>query len=257
MQRKKRSPIWRLPSDDFNSLVRSSKTINEVLAFFGLRNKGGNYRTLRTRAVQEGIELPVATSQRHLRIRPKIPLEEILVDGRNCSSSHLRNRLIKEGVFEDRCSECGQIPEWKGKSLTMVLDHRDGDHANNKLENLRLLCPNCNSQTPTFAGRNKKERKNCVRCGKVVSYRRKRCAVCSGEFSTRPRFHRRKVVRPLKEELAAMLRVKTMVAVAAEYAVSDKVVAKWCKAYGIETPKRGTRKQLYCSGFHVGMDATL
>jgi Zn finger protein HypA/HybF involved in hydrogenase expression len=70
-------------------------------------------------------------------------------------SNHLKRRLIKEGLLVNRCSECDSLPEWRGKPLTMVLDHRNGDNTDNRLENLRLLCPNCNSQQATFAGRNR------------------------------------------------------------------------------------------------------
>jgi len=54
----------------------------------------------------------------------------------------------------DICSECGQTSEWHGKKLQLHLDHADGHRTNNKIENLRLMCPNCHSQTETYAGRN-------------------------------------------------------------------------------------------------------
>jgi hypothetical protein len=68
---------------------------------------------------------------------------------------------LKEGVFVEVCDECEQGKLWNGKSLALQLDHIDGD-SSNVLENLRLLCPNCHSQTDTFAGRGKalKKRKS-------------------------------------------------------------------------------------------------
>jgi len=66
----------------------------------------------------------------------------------------LRNRLIKENIFPYECSECG-IKEWNQKPISLQLDHIDGNNHNHKLKNLRLLCPNCHSQTETFCGKNK------------------------------------------------------------------------------------------------------
>ena len=66
----------------------------------------------------------------------------------------LKNRLLKEGIFENKCQECG-IEEWNGLALSMHLDHKDGDCHNHKLENLQILCPNCHSQTNTYCGKNK------------------------------------------------------------------------------------------------------
>lgn len=67
----------------------------------------------------------------------------------------LKNRLIKEGIFENKCSICG-ISKWNGKDLKCELDHIDGDRTNHKKGNLRMLCPNCHSQTSTFRSRNRK-----------------------------------------------------------------------------------------------------
>ena len=67
--------------------------------------------------------------------------------------THLRNRLVREGLLAPRCALCG-INTWLGKPLSLELDHLNGRSKDNRLENLRLLCPNCHSQTETFSGRN-------------------------------------------------------------------------------------------------------
>lgn len=83
-----------------------------------------------------------------------IPLEEVLVENSTYSRYNLKKRLLKAGFMPYVCGECGRGPEWNGKPLTLVLDHKNGVNNDNRAENLRYLCPNCNSQMPTFAGRN-------------------------------------------------------------------------------------------------------
>lgn len=65
----------------------------------------------------------------------------------------LKNRLLKEGVLENKCSVCG-ITDWNGKELNMELDHIDGNRSNHKIKNLRMICPNCHAQTPTYRSKN-------------------------------------------------------------------------------------------------------
>jgi transposase-like protein len=82
-----------------------------------------------------------------------IPLHTLLVLGRPTNRGHLKARLLAEGLKEDRCEECG-IADWQGKPLNMQLHHVNGSGTDNRLENLRLLCANCHSQTDTYGGRN-------------------------------------------------------------------------------------------------------
>ena len=83
----------------------------------------------------------------------RIPLEELLVVGRETARNHLKSRLIQAGLMENRCGRCG-ITEWMGEPLTMALHHINGIGCDNRLENLLLLCPNCHAQTNNFAGKN-------------------------------------------------------------------------------------------------------
>jgi HNH endonuclease len=83
----------------------------------------------------------------------KMSWNELLVVGRRTNRSHLKLRLLREGLKENRCERCG-ISEWQGKPLSMQLHHINGDGLDNRLENLELICANCHSQTDTYGGRN-------------------------------------------------------------------------------------------------------
>jgi hypothetical protein len=111
------------------------------------------------------LNLPIITIWRRLKklgltcSTPKnslksIPLSEIL-DGKHpyYQTFKLNKRLIKEKILEDKCSICG-IKEWNGKKINMHLDHINGISSDHVLSNLRLVCPNCHSQTETYCGKN-------------------------------------------------------------------------------------------------------
>lgn len=80
--------------------------------------------------------------------------DEVFVLGSKISRRHVKRRLEK--LIPYVCNECGQGPEWNGKKLVLQLEHKNGINNDNRLENLCFLCPNCHSQTETYAGRGSK-----------------------------------------------------------------------------------------------------
>ena len=229
--RQKRSPIWKISRNELEELVSQSQTIGDVLSFFGMKNHGSNYKTLKNRLDADGIDSKKFSGNfGHGLLKPFIPLEQVLTDNSNYNRGLLKKRLLKSGMLENKCSKCGQEPFWNGEKLVMVLDHINGVNNDHRWENLRLLCPNCNSQTSTFCGRNSRMRNSCGICGKRVAKGTSCCRKCNaGE----PRPSRRKVIRPTAEQLAKDIAEMNWVALGKKYGVSDNAVRKWARAYSL------------------------
>ncbi len=89
--------------------------------------------------------------------KPIIPIQKILVKNSDYQSFKLKNRLLKSGLIEAVCEECGWAKRSEDGRLPLELDHINGNHRDNRLVNLRILCPNCHSLKPTHRGRNIKK----------------------------------------------------------------------------------------------------
>lgn len=146
--------------EEFVTTVKTSLSIREVLNKLGVVTAGGNYKVFYQRVKRLNLDISHFTGQAHLKYKThnwaiKQPIEEILIKNSTYTSSYsLKNRLLKEQLIINQCSFCF-ITSWNDKPLSLHLDHIDGNHSNNEIINLRLLCPNCHSQTETYCGKNK------------------------------------------------------------------------------------------------------
>ena len=136
------------------ALVASSTTLADVLRGLGLKPAGGNYATIKYYIKLMDLSTEHFAGQAHtkgkrLGPRPKVPLEEVLVQGRPTNTSHLKDRLVSLGMIDYVCVKCGAL-DWLGQPLSLHFDHINGDRNDNRLVNLRLLCPTCHSQTETY-----------------------------------------------------------------------------------------------------------
>jgi hypothetical protein len=144
--------------DDIVTAVASSYTFANVLRLLGVQPKGGNYATLRRAIARLGLDVSHFKGQAWskgltLPASRRRPLDEVLVADNFADSNRLRKRLVAAGLKQTRCEICG-LSEWNGAPIPLELDHVNGRRDDNRLENLRLVCPNCHAQTSTYRGKN-------------------------------------------------------------------------------------------------------
>ena len=151
------SKIYQVSDLDFIKIVKNANTYSDCLRALGLGTKGGSSTDILKRRITE-LECDIShfgTSTEKRNYQAKYDLDEILIDNSTYANlSCLKNRLIKENRLEYKCSKCG-ISDWQGLPLSLHLDHKNGKNNDHRIENLRFLCPNCHSQTDTYAGKNK------------------------------------------------------------------------------------------------------
>ena len=138
--------------------VAESKSIAEVCRRLGISPRGGNYRTIHRRIAQLRLNTSHFTGQGWRKgsthpITPARPLSECLTADSTYQTSKLRIRLVREGFKEHRCEGCG-LDQWLGQAIPLELEHTNGVSTDHRLENLKLLCPNCHALTPTYRARN-------------------------------------------------------------------------------------------------------
>lgn len=141
--------------------VKTSFSYRAVLLKLGLVPAGGNYRQVQGRIASLSLETNHFTGERwnvgqtyHTKSRPSI--ETLLVKNSDTQSYKLKQRLYEEGLKQPECELCGWAGTASDGRIPVELDHINGDRRDNRLENLRILCPNCHSLQTTHRGKNKK-----------------------------------------------------------------------------------------------------
>lgn len=143
--------------EELLKLIDESKTFAEFMRKLGYEShKGASSTYLRNYLKENGIDISKFSKNNIYNFsHPKSELKDVLISGSTYTNlNSLKNRILREGILEYKCDECG-ITEWNGKPITLQLDHINGDNRDHRIENLRLLCPNCHSQTETYSRKKK------------------------------------------------------------------------------------------------------
>lgn len=262
--------------EQFIEAVKTSNTIRETLGKLGLQMSGGNYYSFYKTLKRLNITINhfnglAGRSPAAPFVKSK--LSDILIENSSFSSTHhLKHRLYKENLLKEECSICG-IKNWQGVLLSFHLDHINGEHTDNRIENLRILCPNCHSQTQTYSGKKligKYFTNHCKSCNKLIRSARVRCKECLTEqrykgatksvkapakdcidcgkkfqsinercFGCIGRLNPTKISWPSKEELEKLVWEQPSSTLGKLLGISDVAIKKRCRRLGISKPPRG------------------
>lgn len=154
-----RQRSWTL--SQLKKAVKNSRSYRQILNCLGLREAGGNYAQIKKYVKEYNLDIT------HLKGRawnkglkgigkPRRLLKDILVQDSDFQSYKLKNRLIKEGLKLPYCEECGWAKKAEDGRLPLELHHINGNARDNRLKNLRILCPNCHSLKENYRGLNRK-----------------------------------------------------------------------------------------------------
>ena len=218
-----------ISKEQAEEIVKKCYSIADFCRYVGWITKGNNYKIFHKYVKEYNLDISHFTfGKKQVKnfnlLGKKYSLNEYL------KSNHIRGKvlikkMVEEGVKERKCESCG-LTEWKGEEIPLELHHIDGNHFNNDLDNLQLLCPNCHSLTDSYCGRKNKTEHKCKECGKEIS-RWSNSGLCSDCTKKK----QRKVERPSLEELEKLLSNNSYVAVGKMFNVSDNTIRKWLKNY--------------------------
>lgn len=234
---------------EFREAVASSCSISETMKKLGLTYTGQAYRTFKRRAIEWSVDYSHFTGKgwskgKKLGSRRSIK-SHLILNNPNSSfigSYALKMRLYNEGLKQEQCEICGLGNQWNKQTLSLHLDHINGKSWDNRLENLRILCPNCHSQTNTYAGKNRRSPrtrtenhdilsiaalpisvvtpKTCVDCLCSISPAASRCKSCAAK--RRPT----RIDWPDHDELLRMVKESSYLETARRLGVSDNAIRK-------------------------------
>lgn len=226
-----------------DQIVEAASTANsktEMMRLLKIKQGGGGYQALEKWCRLYDVMAPTMSSEESLSIGrkngarfTKMSDEEWFINGTFRNGQSSKGRLIDRGT-PNECSICSIGPEWNGKTLTLQLDHVNGDRFDNLIENLRILCPNCHTQTETYANTGAEKRRTYCECGKEIWKGSTSCKKCAQIGNTVADY-------PSVEDIVTGIIESNYTSYAKSLGVSDNAVRKYLRVRGVD-PKTLTCK---------------
>ena len=224
-------------AEEFKQIVNQSYSWADLGKKLGYNCNSSNLKEqLEARVKKE--KLDISHFSIHGKGKIERTRENVFIDNSTANQTTLRKFYLQENI-PYICTICGQEPFWNGKEMTLILDHINGKNHDDRLENLRWVCPNCNIQLPTTNRRktsdillNKKY--YCCDCGIEISKGSTRCRSCQGKQKIIPITE----LPVTREELKQLIRTTPFTKIGEKYHISDNMVRKWCDKFDL--PRRSS-----------------
>ena len=252
-----RSKIYNYTKEELQHMLDTNSTFTQILKEIGLRG-GSSMITLKKVIDEYSLDMTQYRINNYNykkniaknAFSSSYDLESKLKKNSNSSSHKLKIKLIDYGLKESRCELCNST-EWLGRPIKLHLHHIDGDHTNNELDNLQLLCPNCHSFTDNYGVYNSSKYKENIKIKYTKQSKEKQnqkrhvCPICGGHKDKRSsqcvscsNLSRKSSPPVSKEELNELISCLPFTKIGEKFGVSDNAVRKWCKKYGLPFRKK-------------------